>query len=209
MRKWAKGLCLLMAASAAYGFAAGSVHSLLYAARNLIKFPLLILVTTVICSLAYYLFARFASAPFTFGEVQGAVTRIFRNLSVLLASLAPVVYFLARTIEQPTARDLGEYPLFLGFNVLIIAVCGCIAVVRLAQALLRQHRLRPWRAWSIVGIWLLLSFLVGSQWAWYLRPFFGVSSVEITPFCLGTDPDFRGATSFYEAVFHILAPPAA
>lgn len=25
---------------------------------------------------------------------------------------------------------------------------------------------------------------------------------------LGTTPDFRGATSFYEAVYHLLDPPA-
>jgi hypothetical protein len=202
-----RDLIVMVAASAIYGFAAGSVHSLLFACRNLVKFPLLILVTTGVCALAYYLFARFASTPLTFAEVQAAVLRIFRNFSVLLASLAPVVYFLARVLEQPsTERELGEYPLFLGLNVLLIAVCGCAAVVRQAGVLLRGHGVSPRKAWTLIAAWLVLSLIVGAQWAWYLRPFFGVSALaEHTPFCLGTAPDFRGAASFYEAVYDIFA----
>jgi hypothetical protein len=154
-------------------------------------------------------FARFASTSLTFGEVQAVVLRIFRNLSVLLASLSPVVYFLARVIEQPaTDRELGEYPLFLGINVFLIALCGCVAVVRQASTLFTGQGLSLPKAWALITAWLLLSLLVGAQWAWYLRPFFGVSALEEdTPFCLGTSPDFRGATSFYEAVHDIFNPP--
>lgn len=204
-----RGFSVLVVTSAIYGFAAGSVHSPLFACRNLLKFPLLILVTTAICSLAYDLIARFASAKLTFGEVQATVLRIFRDLSVLLASVSPVVYFLALTIEQPvSSEDLREYPLFLGFNVLLIALCGFVALIRQSKAMLKSHCLNIGRAWSIIVAWLLLTLLVGAQWAWYLRPFFGVSALtEDTPFCLGTSPDFRGATSFYEAVYEIFYPP--
>ena len=57
--------------------------------------------------------------------------------------------------------------------------------------------------------WVLLSLLAGGQAAWYLRPFFGVASIDgrATRFCLGTTPDYRGATNFYEAVYHLLRPP--
>jgi len=204
-----KTTLILVVASAVYGFAAGSVHSLLFASRNLIKFPLLIVVTTVVCSLAHFLLARFAGLTLPFGEVQTTVLRIFRSLSVLLASASPVVYFLAMTIEQPrSAHDLREYPMFLGFNVLLVAVCGSVALWSQARVLLQGSRLTKARVWSIIAAWLLLSLFVGAQWAWYLRPFFGVSALEEdTPFCLGTAPDFRGATSFYESVYQIFDPP--
>jgi hypothetical protein len=29
------------------------------------------------------------------------------------------------------------------------------------------------------------------------------------PFMLGSEPDFRGATSFYEALFHLIEPPGS
>jgi hypothetical protein len=37
-----------------------------------------------------------------------------------------------------------------------------------------------------------------------MRPFCGVVGA---PFMLGSQPDFRGATSFYEAVYHVFVPP--
>jgi hypothetical protein len=58
----------------------------------------------------------------------------------------------------------------------------------------------------LVGAWLAASLFVGAQTSWYLRPFCGVAYVD-TPFMLGTEPDFRGATSFYEALFHLIEPP--
>jgi hypothetical protein len=39
-----------------------------------------------------------------------------------------------------------------------------------------------------------------------MRPFCGVRTVD-APFMLGAQPDFRGATSFYEAVYHVFSPP--
>ena len=50
--------------------------------------------------------------------------------------------------------------------------------------------------------WLALSLLVGGQAAWTLRPFFGVRSIpgDQTRFFLGSSPDYRGSTNFYEAV---------
>ncbi|MFT5357956.1 MAG: hypothetical protein ACI9KE_005193, partial [Polyangiales bacterium] len=46
-------LLTLAGASAIYGFSIGAVHSLVFALRNLIKFPLLLLVTAIVCCLAY------------------------------------------------------------------------------------------------------------------------------------------------------------
>ena len=42
-----------------------------------------------------------------------------------------------------------------------------------------------------------------------MRPFFGVRGLAKTapPFFLGTAPDFRGARSFYEAVYNLVVPP--
>ena len=54
-----RGIALLIVSSAAYGFAIGSVHSSTYAVHNLIKFPLLLTVTALVCAPAYFISARF------------------------------------------------------------------------------------------------------------------------------------------------------
>lgn len=204
----ARVLLALIAASAIYGFSIGAVHSLLFALRNLLKFPALLLTTAAVCALAYWVVARAITPRLEFCDVQRLGLETFRDLSVLLASLAPACIFLACTVEQPDEMGLNEYPLFLGLNVLFVAVAGTCALIRQARRILSRKGVSLRRSVVITIAWLLLSLLVGSQCAWFLRPFCGVSSLqEQTPFILGTEPDFRGATSFFQAVYQIFDPP--
>jgi hypothetical protein len=128
---------------------------------------------------------------------------------LLLASLATVSFFLAQTLERASAAGLGQYPLFLSLNVGFIAAAGVTALVHRARTLLARSDVARWRGSSLLVLWLGLALAVGGQWAWYLRPFFGVATIpaDQTPFCLGTEPDFRGARSFYEALAHVVVPP--
>ena len=71
-------------AAAVYGFAIGSVHSGLYAVRNLAKFPLMVLLTGGVCSIAYYLFSQFVSRKLRFRDVQLLALRTFHDVSLLL-----------------------------------------------------------------------------------------------------------------------------
>ena len=61
-----RSLLTLVGAAATYGFAIGSSNSWLYAARNLWKFPLLILTTAVVCAACYFVVARFLGVAMTF-----------------------------------------------------------------------------------------------------------------------------------------------
>lgn len=204
-----RSLLTLVLAAAIYGFAIGANHSWLYACRNLVKFPLLILATALVCNLSYFVVARFLGAPLNFLRVQRAVLTIFRDMAVMLAGLSPAVFFLAMTNRPPVGRDLGDYPLFQGINVAAIAVCGCLAVRRQAFALQQTHGIVGRQRLLLVGSWLLVSLLVGGQVSWYMRPFFGITAVSdvVPPFFTGTAPDFRGARSFYEAVWNLVQPP--
>ncbi len=204
-----RSLAMLIGAAAIYGFAIGSAHSWLYAARNLVKFPLLLLTTAAICSLAYFVLARFLATRLPFWRVQELVLGVFRDLAVLLASLSPAVLFLALTYERPRGSGLGEYPLFQGLNIAWIALCGCLAVYLRARNLrteLGQQRLRNH---LLLGGWMALSLFAGGQCCWYMRPFFGIPGrgSEAPPFFRGTEPDLGGARSFYEAVYHLISPP--
>jgi hypothetical protein len=201
-------LAQTVAASALYGFTCGLVHSPEFGARNLLKFPLLVLVTSGTCCIAYWVLALFLARGLGFRGVQRLSLRTFRDMALLLASLSPVTLFLALSVAKPFSVDaLGEYPLFLGLNVVLIALCGSIALVRQAASLLSEHGLAPGRGILVVLSWLAVSLFAGGQCSWYLWPYFGVAFEEGVPFMLGSTPDFRGATSFFEAVYHLACPP--
>ena len=203
-----RDVAALLAASAVYGFSIGCVHSTRFGLHNLVKFPLLFAVTGAACAIAYFLWARLVGGcPFRFADVQRLALRLYRDAALLLAALAPANWFLARTLVPPDHESLHEYPMFLALNVCFIAAAGTLALVRQMRALARYH------AWPLaprlltVGGWLALSLLVGGQAAWTLRPFFGVRSIpgDQTRFFLGSSPDYRGATNFYEAVYDVIA----
>lgn len=195
-------------AAACYGFSIGAVHSWKFALRNVIKFPLLMLITASVCAVCYYVVARWLTRQLDAGAVARSTLTIYHDTSVLLASLAPVTLFLALTVRRPDAHSLHEYPLFLSVNVLLIAVSGSLALLRQCRQLLSEHAVPLRRGACLIAAWLCVSLFVGAQASWYLRPFCGVASVD-APFMLGTAPDFRGATSFYEALFHLLEPPGS
>jgi hypothetical protein len=199
----------LLVAPAIYGASVGAVHSIDYAALNVVKFPLLIWVSAIVCSGSHYMIARFFGLRLSFGEIRALVFEAYGDLSVMLASLSTVLLFFALTFEPPrTTFELGEYPWFLALNVLLIGALGSLALFRQCRAVLRRSGTTPRRAIAVVSGWLAASLLVGGQWAWYLRPFFGNRAIPADgSFCLGASPDFRGAASFFEAVSHLIAPP--
>ena len=203
-----RDVATLVLASALYGFSIGCVHSTRFGLHNVLKFPLLFLITGAACAVAYFLWALLiGGARFRFVDVQRLAMRIYRDAAVLLAALAPANWFLARTIVPPDATSLHDYPLFLGVNICFIAVAGGLALFRQVHALAQYH---PWplsRRVITVGGWLALSLMVGGQAAWTLRPFFGVRSIPgaETRFFLGSSPDYRGSNNFYEAVYNVVA----
>ncbi|MBL8916770.1 MAG: hypothetical protein JNM17_39070 [Archangium sp.] len=199
----------LIAAAGAYGFSIGCVHSLRYGVHNVIKFPLFLLVTASVCGLAYFVVASAFGAGLKFAQVQTLSFSLFRDASVLLASFATVSLFLSLALQRPDAKGLHEYPLFMAANVVLIGFCGVVALLRQSRDVLTSTTLTRTRAGVLVACWLALSLFVGSQAAWFFRPFFGVATIsaDATPFFLGTQPDFRGATSFYEALWDLFDPP--
>jgi hypothetical protein len=194
-------------AAATYGFALGASHDLLCASRNLVKFPLLIAATAAIASLAYWVTALALRAPLSFVAVQRTTWGLFHDVSLLLASLAPAVLFVGLVLRATDDGWLGEYDFFFSANVALVAVAGCFALVQRARALLPAAGLPLRRALLVVLAWLALSLFVGGQVSFMLRPLIGIPATRgfTPPWFLGAEPDARGATSFYGAVWQVVA----
>lgn len=205
MKPWLR----MLGASAIYGFAVGSAHSFEASRDNLIKFPLLIVITTITCGLGYLITSRFLAPVLPPKQVRSATAALYRDLAILLCSLSPVTYFLGITISRSDDGVMGEYDLFLGLNVAFIAISGSVALVRQWLALCGRGGLLPGRSVAILSAWVALSVVVGGQSAFYLRPFFGMPlsrGVE-RPFVLGTEPTLRGARNFFEVIWYLAVPP--
>ncbi|MBI5363580.1 MAG: hypothetical protein HZA53_10415 [Planctomycetes bacterium] len=204
-----RALLGILLGSAAYGFALGSAHSELYALRNVVKLPLLVVVTTTVCSLSYWIAARAFRAPLGFREVQVSAWRLFQDLGLLLGSLSPAVFFVARVARATDDGKLGDYDAFLALNMACVAASGTLALVRQASELLAGRELSRTRASFLVGTWLALSLFVGGQAAFSMRPFFGFPATRgnVPPWFLGHQADLRGATNFYESVWQTIRQP--
>jgi hypothetical protein len=199
-----RAVAVMLGGSALYGFSIGAGHSWLYAGRNLIKFPLLIVGTTSLCALSYFVVARFLGVRLGFLQVQRAVLTIFRDTSALLAALTPASLFLALTLVPPGPYDLGGQATFQVFSMVCIAGCGCLAIHRQARTLLHRHGLGRAHRNALLASWLLLSLFAGGQCAWMMRPFYGIRGRDLAPvFFRGSTPN-PGAQSFYEAVYDLV-----
>src|SRR5664279_260486 len=107
-----KRMAQIFVASAIYGFSIGSVHSTRLGVYNLLKFPLLILITSAVCAVAFYVFSQFITRELSFRDVQSLTASAYRDITLLLASLSPVSFFLAKTFVHPDQVSLREYPFF-------------------------------------------------------------------------------------------------
>lgn len=196
----------LVLCAACYGVAAGSGHDALYALRDAVKFPLLLLSTASLCAASFFLVARLLGLPLPFVATQRLAFALFHDIAVLLASLAPIVLFLALVLRTSDDGQRGEYDFFLGANMTAIALSGTLALVRQVRALQAAGTLPRHRALAIAGSWLLLALLVGGQAAFWMRPFYGypASRGVRPPWFLGREPDLRGATNFFESVEQIV-----
>jgi hypothetical protein len=194
-------------AAAAYGFALGAAHDLLYASRNLVKFPLLIGATAAICSLAYWVTALALRARLSFVAVQKTTWGLFHDTALLLASLAPAVLFVGLVLRATDDGKFGEYDRFFAANVALIAGAGLLALLQRARSLLPAAGLPFGPALRVVVVWLGLTLFVGGQVTFLMRPLFGFPSTRgaTPPWFLGNEADARGATSFYGAVWQAVA----
>lgn len=202
----ARDLLAIACGGGLYGFAIGCGKSLLYGWRSLLKVPLLLLGTALLCALACHVVARFLGIALPFVAVQRVWVQTFRTTALLLASLAPVSLFLGQTMHRPDADGLHGYPAFLGVNMLFTAIAGALALGLQTRLLLQVHGVPLRRARACVAAWLALALLVGGQLAFWLRPFFGIASLTgEPPFLLGDEPTVTGARNVYEVVWQIVA----
>lgn len=198
-----------LVAASVYGFSLGCQHSELIALRNVVKFPLLIVVTTLVCAISYDLVARVLRVPIGWLQVHRSAWSAFHDGAILMASVTPSGLFLGYTARAIDDGRVGFYDSFLLFNMAVVAASGVVALVRQARSLFDRHGVSASRAAALVLTWLALSLAVGGQAAFFMRPFFGLPATrgEPQPWFAGNETDVRGARNFYEMVWQAVVRP--
>jgi hypothetical protein len=191
-------IAVIVLGAGCYGAAMGwwrDPHQALFVA---IKFPLVILLTTIGNALINAMLAPLLGLNVPFRHSFSAILMSFTIAAAILGAFSPLIAFMVwnapvMTMKMPSG---STYDFILLANVAVIALAGAVGNIRLFQLLLRLGGSRA-VALRVLFAWIAGNLFLGSQLSWILRPFIGSPDLPV---------EFLRATAFhgnfYEAVFH-------
>ena len=184
---------------AMYGFSVGYWRDPLMAAYVAVKFPLLILLTLACNGLLNGLLGTLLGGGFTFRESLLALLSASALAAVILGSLAPITFLMAWNAPPPDSPDARtSHAAYLLAHTFLIGFAGITANVHLHKLLLDRAP-TPAAATATLLAWLAGNGIVGSQFAWIFRPFFGSPGLTVE---FMRENAMRGG--FHEAVWNAL-----
>jgi hypothetical protein len=199
-RRTALHLAVVVAGAGLYGAAMGWWRDPQQALYVAIKFPLIILLTTLGSGLLNGMLAPLLGLNLPFRQSASAILMSFVIASAILGAFSPLVAFLVWNAPpmSPEAVARPTYSVIKLTHVAVIAFAGTMGNVRLFQLLARLGGSRA-VAFRVLFAWLAGNLFLGSQVSWILRPFIGAPALPVE--------FFRAAAlhgNFYENVFHSL-----
>ncbi len=186
LRRWSnrRGLlyvAIILLGAGLFGAAIGSWRDAWQALYVAVKFPLVILITTLANALLNGMLAPLLGLNIGFRQSLLVVLISFTIASAILGSFSPVTLFIAWNTPLVTE---GSRQALLGYSFMkltlvgLIAFAGVVAHVRLLPLLKRLGGSAP-VAWKVMLAWLAGNLLLGSQICWVLRPFIGRPDMEV------------------------------
>lgn len=182
---------------AMYGFTVGAWRAPVMGAYVALKMPLLILLTLGCNALLNGLLGMLLHSSIGFRQSLMALLWAFATAAVLLASLSPVTLGLAWNAPRPDAVNAASaHAGYLLSHTLLIAAVGIFSNIHLHRLL---HGAGGKGSLPTLFSWLAGNGLLGSQFSWILRPFFGSPQLEVA---FLRPNAFEG--TFHEAVWYAL-----
>jgi hypothetical protein len=181
-----------------YGAAMGWWRDPQQALFTAIKFPLIILLSTIGNALLNATLAPLLGLNIHFRQSFSAILMSFAVAAAILGAFSPVTAFMIWNAPpmSPEAVSGATYGIIKLTHVAVIAFAGVAGNVRLFQLLTRLGGSRT-VARRVLFAWLAGNLFLGSQLSWILRPFIGSPALPV---------EFLRATAFsgnfYENVFH-------
>jgi hypothetical protein len=195
MRRTVLYVATILVGAGLYGAAMGSWRDPLQMVYVAIKFPLIVLLTTLGNGLINGMFAPLLGLNLGFRQSLQAVLLSFTIAAAILGSFSPLVFFLIWNAPAMSAHVPGVYSFIQLTHVALIAFAGITANVRLVRLL--EHLSGSMAVGRrVLFAWLTVNLFLGSQLVWILRPFIGAPGLPVQ----FLRPDaFKG--NFFEAVW--------
>jgi hypothetical protein len=173
-RRFALQIAVIIAGAGCYGAAMGCWRDPQQALFTAIKFPLVILLTTLGNALINGMLAPLLGLNIPFRQSFTAILMSFTISASILGAFSPLVAFLVWNAPpmSPQAIAGPSYSLVKLTHVAVIAFAGTTGNTRLFQLLTRLAGNRR-VALRVLFAWLAGNLFLGSQLVWILRPFIG------------------------------------
>ena len=199
-RRFAFHVAVIIAGAGAYGAAMGWWRDPMQALYVGIKFPLVILLTTLGNALLNAMLAPLLGLNITFRQSLLAVLMSFAITSAILGAFSPLMAFMVWNAPPmtPDVKSTSAYALIKLAHVVMIAFAGIAGNARLFQ-LLTQLGGSQRVARRVLVAWLTVNLFLGSQLTWIARPFIGAPQLRVVFLREGA---LHG--NFYENIFQTL-----
>ncbi len=196
-RRLAAHIAVIVVGAGLYGAAMGWWRDPMQALYVGIKFPLIILLTTLGNALLNAMLAPLLGLNISLRQSLLAVLMSFAITAAILGAFAPLMGFLVWNAPPmtPDVKSTTAYALIKLLHVIVIAFAGIAGNVRLFQ-LLNQLAGNRSVAKRVLLAWLTVNLFLGSQLTWIARPFIGAPQL---PVAFLRQDALRG--NFYENVF--------
>jgi hypothetical protein len=200
VRRFARHVGVIILGAGLYGAAMGWWRDPQQALYVAIKFPLIILMTTMGNALINGMLAPLLGLSIPFRQSFSAILMSFTIAAAILGAFSPVIAFMIWNAPDLVSKSLSgsAYNFILLAHVSVIAFAGMTGNVRLFQTLSRLGGSRA-VAFRVLVVWLAGNLFLGSQLSWILRPFIGAPNL---PAEFLRKAAFHG--NFFEAVLHSL-----
>lgn len=172
LRHWLS-LCIAMAAGAAmYGAVLGYWHGPRLALYVALKLPLVLLLTSALTVAFSWTAARVLGLRLGFGQVVVLTFLALAVGSVLLASLAPVVWLFTVNAPPPSPAARTAHNVLYLLHTACVGGCGLAGTSVLWRTMTALDAPRRTLR-TVYLLWIAGYALVGGEVAWSLRPFVG------------------------------------
>jgi hypothetical protein len=177
------GLCIatILIGAGCYGAAMGFWRAPLQGVFVAIKFPLIILLTTLGNTLLNAMLAPLLGLNISLRQSFLAILLSFTIVSAILGAFSPIAAFVVWN-APPLAGNPQSWDTTYSFiqlmHVLVIAFAGIVGTLRLGQVL-RQLSGSAAIARRVLFAWLAGNLFFGSQLSWILRPFIGSPGLDV------------------------------
>ena len=196
-RRLALHLAIIIVGAGAYGAAMGWWRAPLQAGYVAVKFPLIILLTTVGNALINGMLAPLLGLDIPFRQSFSAILMSCTVTAAILGAFSPLTAFLVWNAPDMSVKSSSAYSLLMVAQVATIAIAGTAGNTRLYQVLTQLGGSAVAR--RVQFAWLAGNLFLGSQLSWIFRPFIGSPALPVEFFRANA---LHG--NFYEAVFGAL-----